>query len=60
MKAMKANYQIPKMIVVSIEDNDLICSSICGAHYECNDFCKLWHICRDRQRGKYCTDKIYS
>ena len=57
---MKNKYQIPKMIVVSIEDNDLICSSIGGARYECNDFCKLWHICRDRQQGKYCTDKIYS
>ena len=59
-KNMKNKYQTPKMIVVPIEDNDLICSSIDGARYECDNFCKLWHICRDRQQGKYCLDKKYS
>lgn len=56
---MKNKYQIPKMIVVSIEDNDLICSSIDDVRYECYKDCKIWHICRDRFQGKYCIDKKY-
>ena len=57
---MKNKYQIPKMIVVAIEDNDLICSSIDNTRCECNKSCKIWHICRDRFQGKYCIDKKYS
>lgn len=65
---MKNKYQIPKMIVVSIEDNDFICSSIdtryeCSpfsGRYECNWFCKFWNNCRNRYQGKFCPDKEYS
>lgn len=24
--------------------------------YLCNEYCKLWHICRDREKLKRCSD----
>lgn len=27
--------------------------------YECDTDCKIWHICKDRQKGMFCNDKKY-
>lgn len=34
------------------------CAILSSSNYVpyCNDCCKLWHICRDRSKGKPCAD----
>ena len=36
----------------------MLCSSNIGMRYTCSEFCKLWHICQDREDGKFCKDKL--
>ena len=57
---MKQEYIKPDSVVFRIESEVVICGS--DAHpYICNNDCKNWHICRDRDttRGNYCPDKEY-
>ena len=54
---MKVKYTIPKTSSVSI-----VCANIIASSEErglCNERCKHWHFCRDRQVGKDCSDKEY-
>lgn len=52
-------YIKPYVTTISINRTNILCSS--GTYkYICSDFCKLWHICRDRAIGKYCPDKKYT
>jgi len=57
MATIKA-YIKPCITIVSINSTNILCSS--NTHdYICSEFCKFWHICRDRAKGKYCSDKKY-
>lgn len=38
----------------------MLCSSNDSTmRYVCSEFCKLWHICKNRKDGKFCKDKKY-
>lgn len=52
---MKAIYITPstKTIVVKLV------GPIAASADTCNDFCKYWHFCKDREFGKNCCDKRY-
>lgn len=57
MKTIKS-YIKPQITVITIDKVNILSSS--GTQrYICSEFCKLWHICRDRSEGKYCSDKEY-
>ena len=54
-------YKKPCITTVSIDRIGILCSSESNTHrrYQCSEFCKFWHLCRDRAKGKYCSDKEY-
>lgn len=52
-------YIKPYINVVEIRDSRILCSSS-SMNYICSEFCKFWHLCQDRRRGKYCPDKKYN
>ena len=54
----RLEYIKPEISICNIQPTKIIASSDEYAGY-CNDWCKLWHICRDRQLGKLCKDKEY-
>ena len=53
------SYIKPCITIVSINSTNMLCSSDVGMRHICSDFCKLWHICQDREEGKFCRDKKY-
>lgn len=55
---MKQEYIKPTITVFRVESDGIICSSDVHPHI-CNDDCKIWHICSDRERGNFCFDKKY-
>lgn len=57
---MTQEYIKPTTTVFRIEPEGVICGSD-ARPYICNDDCKIWHICRDRdtRRGDFCIDKEY-
>lgn len=60
MKSIK-KYMKPCITIISINSTDMLCSSYASTmRYVCSDFCKLWHICQDREKGKFCKDKKYN
>lgn len=57
------NYKLPIIKIFQYVDSQPIMSSN-NEKYICDEYCKLWHICRDRQKLKKCFDykfffKIY-
>ena len=52
-------YVKPCISIVEIRNSRMLCSSN-SMNYICSEGCKLWHICRDRAEGKYCSDKKYN
>ena len=52
-------YIRPCITIVSINNINILCSSDAGMDHICSEFCKHWHFCQDRCRGKYCSDKKY-
>lgn len=54
---MKVKYTTPKTSSVSIVCDNIIASS--EERDLCNEWCKHWHFCQDRQVGKNCSDKKY-
>ena len=54
---MKARYEKPKTIVVTVSATSIISSSTFYRH--CNEDCRYWHTCRDRHIGMICEDKRY-
>ena len=53
-------YIKPCITIVSINNtNTILCSSDVGMEHICSEFCKFWHMCQDRAKGKYCSDKKY-
>lgn len=57
-KRMKKVYKKPQIKVVDIKPTKILTSSSQYAGC-CDDCCKYWHICRDREKGKLCKDKKY-
>lgn len=57
----RKSYIEPYITIVSINRTNMLCSSNTddGIRYTCSEFCKLWHICQDREEGKFCKDKKY-
>ena len=51
-------YVKPCISIVEIRDSRILCSSS-SMDYHCSEYCKLWHLCQDRSKGKYCSDKKY-
>lgn len=58
MKTIK-KYIKPCITTILIDRIDMLCSSDTSYHI-CSNACKLWHICQDRDKGKYCPDKTYN
>lgn len=54
-------YVKPCITIVSISRTNMLCSSSHGdiMKHICSKGCRFWHICRDREEGKYCFDKEY-
>ena len=55
---MKDKYVKPSMSAVSAD----LCSILSASGEQtnlCSSFCKLWHICRDREHGKVGGDFRY-
>ena len=50
-------YIKPCITIVEIRDSRILCSSGSMDHI-CSEFCKFWHICRDRAEGKYCLENL--
>ncbi len=57
MKAKKNEYIKPNMSITAVPCS-MLSSSIYKDH-PCNNYCKFWHICRDREWGKICEDFRY-
>lgn len=55
---MKKEYIKPSMGVYAMQPSNIIASSA-SLPGICNEWCTLWHICRDRQKYKKCYDKQY-
>ena len=53
----RLQYIKPEISICNIQPTQIIASSEYAGY--CDDWCKLWHICHDRQRGKMCKDKEY-
>lgn len=56
---MKKEYIKPSMGVYDMQPSNIIASSTNTGPRMCNEWCKLWHICRDREKYKECYDKEY-
>lgn len=56
---MKKEYIKPSMGVYAMQPSNIIASSTDTLPGICNEWCELWHICRDRQKYKECYDKKY-
>jgi len=54
---MKAKYITPKTSEISIAYSNILVAS--GNNFSCNEWCKHWHFCQDRLKGKDCSDKEY-
>ena len=52
---MKQYYNKPIIKIFQCVDSQPIMSSN-KEKYTCNEYCKLWHICRDREKSKLCFD----
>jgi hypothetical protein len=50
-------YSKPIIRIFRCVDSQPIMSS--KKAYTCNEYCKLWHICRDREKLKTCFDYKY-
>ena len=48
------NYKVPIIKIFQCVDSQPIMSS--NRQYTCDEYCKLWHICRDREKHKKCLD----
>ena len=48
-------YISPNTEIVVCSHSTILTASIIA---RCNNWCKLWHICRDRENGKPCGDFI--
>ena len=57
--AIIKKYIKPCITIVSINRANILSSSD-TYKYLCSEFCKLWHICQDRLKGKYCLDIKYN
>ena len=53
------SYIKPCITIVEIRDSRILCSSS-SMDYICSEYCKIWHSCQDRRKGKYCLNKEYS
>ena len=51
---MKAKYKSPEISIITAP-----CSMLVSSAHPCNNNCRLWHTCRDRERGKICGDFKY-
>lgn len=49
----KIKYINPNINIIAVPCSMLASST---KNYPCNKYCKLWHICRDRELGKICED----
>lgn len=54
----RLKYIKPEISICNIQTTQIIASSNEVGGF-CDDWCKLWHICQDRQRDKKCKDKEY-
>lgn len=56
-------YIKPQSTVVELQGETILVESgyqgIIPDNKKCNSLCDLYHICRDRNYGKYCSDKRY-
>lgn len=53
-------YVKPETIIFITSVSNIIANSYGNSlGHHCNDWCKHWHYCRDRQEGRYCRDKKY-
>ena len=50
-----------KYIKPNTEEIAVPCYMLTSSRIErlCNKYCRIWHICRDREQGKVCTDFQY-
>lgn len=48
-------YIKPNIRSIGVESCNILVSSNNKANI-CDEYCKLWHICRDRELGKLCKD----
>lgn len=56
---MKSEYQTPTIKVYNVEQQSVICSSPeVPKIVRCDNDCRVYHICRDRMFGMFCTDKV--
>ena len=58
MATIRKIYIKPYITIIPIDRINILCSSGTSI-YICSKYCKLWHICQDRDKGKYCSDKTY-
>ena len=50
-------YIKPSITTIFINRTNILCSSRTDKYDKaniCSEFCKIWHICRDRAYGNYC------
>ena len=57
MDDFKRKYIEPKCAVIECSGLMLYAGSNNPKQYECNQWCRHWHLCRDREPGTYCRDK---
>ena len=52
------HYIKPEITVINISAESMIAYSGYKVR-PCNELCRYWHICRDREYNKECPDKEY-
>ena len=50
------NYIKPRISIIIIKTTNVICGSINKYVPHCNEYCRLWHTCRDRDKSNTCED----
>lgn len=51
-------YIKPEITIFMTSVNNIIANSYNNySDCTCTKLCKYWHLCRDRQEGKFCSDK---
>ena len=54
---MKVKYKSPDINIIEAPCYILVSSA--EKDHPCSNYCKFWHICRDRELGKICADFQY-
>lgn len=50
-------YIKPEIESTDLRNEPLFLLSTVDDRNKCDSTCDMWHICRDRQYGKFCADK---